>query len=158
MRSRYDSANIRLTAESGGQAIKAEGKKGLLVLIEPDASVRDALNLLLRGEGWTVRYAEDCLELGRIIEQQGGARGETVAAQDRITAVISESSLPHCTPGNILELSMSCGLPVVFTGHDLPLQGAVDLIRQGAVDFLDKPFPQSRLLDLLDRLAYRQNG
>jgi FixJ family two-component response regulator len=46
----------------------------------------------------------------------------------------------------------------VFTGHDLPLQGAVDLIRQGAIDFLDKPFPQFRLVDLLDRLANRQNG
>ena len=47
---------------------------------------------------------------------------------------------------------MQAGVPVVFTGHDLPLQGAVDLIRQGAMDFLDKPFPQSRLLDLLERL------
>jgi FixJ family two-component response regulator len=49
-------------------------------------------------------------------------------------------------------------MPVVFTGHDLPLQGAVDLIRQGAVDFLDKPFPQSRLLELLNRLSGGQNG
>lgn len=125
-----------------------------MVLIEPDASVRDALSMLLRGEGWTIRYAEDCRELERIIDEQVGA-GD---AQGALTAVISESSLPKCTPGDILELSSSRGLPVVFTGHDLPLQGAVDLIRQGAVDFLDKPFPQSRLLDLLDRLAKRQNG
>lgn len=116
--------------------------------------MRDALSMLLRGEGWAIRYAEDCLELERIIDQQGGAAD----APGALTAVISESSLPKCTPGEILELSSSRGLPVVFTGHDLPLQGAVDLIRQGAVDFLDKPFPQSRLLDLLDRLAKRQNG
>lgn len=117
--------------------------------------MRDALTMLLRGEGWAIRYAADCLELERIIDQHGGADGGTPA---EFTAVISESSLPHCTPGEILELSSSHGLPVVFTGHDLPLQGAVDLIRQGAVDFLDKPFPQSRLLDLLERLAKGQNG
>lgn len=116
--------------------------------------MRDALSMLLHGEGWAIRYAEDCLELERIIDQHGGAAD----AQGALTAVISESSLPKCTPGEILELSSSRGLPVVFTGHDLPLQGAVDLIRQGAVDFLDKPFPQSRLLDLLERLAKRQNG
>jgi DNA-binding NtrC family response regulator len=69
-----------------------------------------------------------------------------------ISAVISESSLPDCSPEDILEQCKACGVPVIFTGHDLPLQGAVDLIRQGATDFLDKPFPQSRLLDLLERL------
>lgn len=138
-------------------AIKNEHGKGLLVLIEPDPSVRDALSMLLHGEGWAIRYAEDCLELERIIDQHGSGGGGAADAEGALTAVISESSLPKCTPGEILELSLSRGLPVVFTGHDLPLQGAVDLIRQGAVDFLDKPFPQSRLLDLLDRLAKRQN-
>jgi two-component system response regulator FixJ len=72
--------------------------------------------------------------------------------------VISESTLPECSPQDILELCSERALPVIFTGHDLPLQGAVDLIRQGAIDFLDKPFPQSRLLDLLERLSKRQNG
>lgn len=149
-----------------GAAITDKHEKGLLVLIEPDPSVRDALSMLLCGEGWAIRYAEDCRELERIIDQQGGAAGgaaggawgDVADAQGALTAVISESSLPKCTPGEILELSSSRGLPVVFTGHQLSLQGAVDLIRQGAVDFLDKPFPQSRLLDLLDRLAKRQNG
>lgn len=127
-------------------------------MIEPDPSVRDALSMLLRGEGWAICYAEDCPELERLIDQHGGPGGGAANPQGALTAVISESSVPNCTPGEILELSLSRGLPVVFTGHDLPLQGAVDLIRQGAVDFLDKPFPQSRLLDLLDRLANRQNG
>ena len=49
------------------------------------------------------------------------------------------------------------GVPVIFTGHDLSLQGAVDLIRQGACDFLDKPFPQGRLVDLLNEMASGHN-
>ena len=116
-----------------------------MVLIEPDVSVRDALTVLLQGKGWEVVNAANCEELLAALEAGG------------LTAVISESSLPDCAPQDILEQCSRRELPVVFTGHDLPLQGAVDLIRQGALDFLDKPFPQSRLLDLLDRLAGRQN-
>jgi len=126
----------------------------LLVLIEPDPSVRDALSVLLRSAGWQIRCANNCLELQEIIDGPGDGPGPKTG----ITAVISESSLPDCTPLEILHLSTAQGLPVVFTGHDLPLQAAVDLIRQGAVDFLDKPFPQTRLLDLLERFSKRQNG
>lgn len=129
----------------GNCTINKKGKKGILVLIEPDESVRDALTVLLRGESWQVNSLEDCNELESAIEEPG------------VVAVISESSLPGCTPQEIFEQCSQRSLPVIFTGHDLPLQGAVDLIRQGAMDFLDKPFPQSRLLDLLDRLCNRQN-
>ena len=129
----------------GDSTIKKEQHKGQVVLIEPDASVRDALTVLLQGEGWQVLPAVDCRELAVILDSGG------------LTAVISESSLPDCAPQDILDQCARRGLPVVFTGHDLPLQGAVDLIRQGAMDFLDKPFPQSRLLELLDRLSDRQD-
>jgi DNA-binding NtrC family response regulator len=133
-------------------------EKGLLVLLEPDPSVRDALSVLLRSMGWELRCAADGHELRALIDSCGVAAGEKRESAAGIAAVISESSLPDCTPGEILQLSSAHGLPVVFTGHDLPLQGAVDLIRQGAIDFLDKPFPQIRLLDLLERFAKRQNG
>lgn len=108
--------------------------------------MRDALTLLLRGQGWAVRTVEKHRELLAALDTGG------------LTAVISEASLPMCTPLEILEQCAQHSVPVVFTGHDLSLQGAVDLIRQGAIDYLDKPFPQSRLVDLLERLAKRQNG
>jgi DNA-binding NtrC family response regulator len=128
------------------RTINKNSVKGVLVLIEPDVSIRDALNMLLEGEGWQVEALADCAGLLPAIEEFS------------VLAVISESRVPECTPQEILELCSGRGLPVIFTGHDLPLQGAVDLIRQGATDFLDKPFPQSRLLDLLERLHSRQNG
>ena len=130
---------------SGDRAIKEEQQNGILLLNEPDASVRDALTVLLEGEGWSVVTAEKCEELVK-----------RMASSD-VVAVISESSLPDCTPQEILEHCKNLGIPVVFTGHDLPLQNAVDLIRQGAMDFLDKPFPQTRLLELLERLQNGQN-
>jgi DNA-binding NtrC family response regulator len=144
MRQMPVSAHINRSAVRG-HAITRENKKGLLVLLEPDPSVRDALTVLLAGEGWQVEYADDCETLSALVEQGG------------VAAVLSESNLTDCSPQEILEESMNLGVPVVFMGHDLPLQGAVDLIRQGAVDFLDKPFPQSRLLDLLERLDSGHN-
>lgn len=111
-----------------------------MVLIEPDTSVRDALNILLEGEGWQLINLEACADLENAIEQAS------------VLAVISESILPECNAQEILERCSKAGLPVIFTGHGLPLQGAVDLIRQGARDYLDKPFPQSRLLELLNQL------
>jgi len=141
-----DLAGSTSRTDFGDRAIIEEIQKGTLVLIEPDVSVRDALTLLLHGKGWEIRTAQTCAELKATI------------GQGSITAVISESTLPDCTAQQILELCTAYSLPVVFTGHDLPLQGAVDLIRQGAMDFLDKPFPQSRLVDLLERLSKRQNG
>lgn len=122
-----------------------KSKNGVLLLNEPDESVRDALTVLLEGENWSVLHVTTCGDL-----DAANKAGE-------ITAVISESNLPDCTPEDILERCKNLGVPVVFTGHDLPLQGAVDLIRQGAVDFLDKPFPQSRLLDLLKGLQKSEN-
>jgi len=124
----------------GNRVTNIKNNKGTVVLIEPDVSVRDALTILLEGESWRVTCLDDCEELLAALEE------------NEVVAVISESSLPNCTPQEILERCSRFSLPVVFTGHDLPLQGAVDLIRQGATDFLDKPFPQSRLLDLLDGL------
>jgi FixJ family two-component response regulator len=129
-----------------GRCSNANGRAcGVVLLNEPDESVRDALTVLLQGENWTVK--------------QAGKRDELAAeiAAGGVTAVVSESSLPESSPAEILDLCKRSGVPVVFTGHDIPLQGAVDLIRQGAVDFLDKPFPQSRLLDLLEGLRADPN-
>ena len=126
---RHGSAGRGKRTDSGAYTIKEEPKKGQLVLIEPDASVRDALTLLLRGQGWAVKTVESHREFMAALDEGG------------LTAVVSESSLPICTPQEILDQCSQYSLPVVFTGHDLSLQGAVDLIRQGAIDYLDKPFP-----------------
>lgn len=129
----------------GDSGIKKNSNKGIVVLIEPDASVRDALVTLLHGEGWAVDCLDQCTELPNALVQEG------------IVAVISESSLPDCTPQEILQQCSNRDIPVIFTGHELSLQGAVDLIRQGASDFLDKPFPQGRLVDLLNDMSRVQN-
>ena len=128
----------------GDPEIKHEKYKGMVVLIEPDASIREALVLLLQSEGWMVKSVDGYDELAAVVGDQD------------IVALVSESNLPACTPQEILKQCKKEGLPVIFTGHDLSLQGAVDLIRQGAIDFLDKPFPQDRLVNLLNGILERR--
>ncbi len=59
---------------------------------------------------------------------------------------------------DILHSCMRRQVPVIFTGHDLPVQDAVDLVREGGYDYLEKPFQQERLLDLLKHLPNRHNN
>ena len=128
------------------QVIEVGAEKGHLVLIEPDENVRAALLTLLSGEGWRVDAVQGCDDIGLTHEH------------DEIAAVISESSLPGCAANDVLQVCCARGIPVIFTGHDLAVQAAVDLIQQGAADYLEKPFPQRRLLDLLSHLQHRHNG
>jgi DNA-binding NtrC family response regulator len=116
-----------------------------LILIEPDAGVRDALERLLNVEGREVRSLVDASTLGALIDKGG------------VDVVISEFSLPDISAPKLLETLAEQQIPVIFTGHDFSLQGAMDLIRQGALDFLEKPFSRTRLLDLLSGLHKGQN-
>ena len=121
-------------------------RRGLVALIEPDADVQHALSVLLQGERWQLCCLDDTTDLCRTL---CGAE---------FTAVISESMVPDGSAEEILRVCREHGVPVIFTGHSSSVQGAVDLVRQGAEDYLQKPFPQARLLRLLEHLADRHNG
>ncbi len=111
-----------------------------LVLVEPDNAVRTALKTLLQGLGWHVTALKT------------GQRLDSVLGKSDITAIISESSLPDRLATVVLELGKAREIPVIFLGHKQQVQDAVDLMRLGARDFLEKPFPQTRLIRLLDSL------
>jgi len=111
-----------------------------LVLVEPDNAVRTALKTLLQGLGWNVT----ALKTGR--------RLDSLLGKSDITAIISESSLPDRLATSVVELGNAQKIPVIFLGHKQQVQDAVDLMRLGAKDFLEKPFPQARLIRLLDSL------
>lgn len=132
-------------AMRGVLAISAESTKGVLILLEPDENVRDALMTLLQGQGWTIEAANEARDLEGLLDGMD------------VTAVISEASLPDSPAEDILRTCSQRQVPLVFTGHDLPVQAAVDLIRQGANDYLEKPFSRTRLLDLLNQLSNRHN-
>ena len=115
-----------------------------IIVIEPDEAVRSALSAMLSQHGWNV-LAYDC-----------GSHLGQLEPTDQVIALLCESDLPDMSAGQILDYGQSFGIPVIFTGHGQQVQEAVDLLRLGARDFLEKPFRPARLLSLLDRLSGSQ--
>ena len=117
-------------------------KKGTVYVVDDDEGVRDSLQWLLEGKDYRVRcYDSAETFLGRydprevaclIVDiRMGGMTG--LELQDRLV----ERKSP---------------LPIVFiTGHgDVPM--AVDTMKKGAMDFIQKPFQEEALVSLVERM------
>ena len=117
-------------------------KKGTVYVVDDDEAVRDSLQWLLEGKGYRVRCFEsaesflsryDPREVACLIVdiRMGGMTG--LELQSRLI----ETKSP---------------LPIVFiTGHgDVPM--AVDSMKKGAMDFIQKPFNETHLVDLVERM------
>lgn len=110
---------------------------GTVAIVDDDAGVREALDGLLRAEGWCVETYESAAELL--------AR----TSEDVIECLILDVELPGRT-GLELQAERPASLreiPIVFvTGHaDVPM--SVRAMKAGAVDFLAKPFDPDALLE-----------
>ena len=117
-------------------------KKGTVYVVDDDEAVRDSLQWLLEGKDYRVRCfdsAENFLarydprEIACLIVdiRMGGMSG--LELQDRL--------IEHKSP-----------LPIVFiTGHgDVPM--AVNTMKKGAMDFIEKPFKEDALVALVERM------
>ena len=117
-------------------------KKGTVYIVDDDEAVRDSLQWLLEGKDYRVRCFEsaesflsryDPREVACLIVdiRMGGMTG--LELQDRLV----ERQSP---------------LPIVFiTGHgDVPM--AVNTMKKGALDFIQKPFKEEELLALMERM------
>ena len=117
-------------------------KKGTVYVVDDDEAVRDSVQWLLEGKGYRVRCFDsaesflsryDTREVACLIVdiRMGGMTG--LELQNRLL----ESRSP---------------LPIVFiTGHgDVPM--AVDTMKKGAMDFIQKPFNEEQLVSLVERM------
>ena len=117
-------------------------KKGTVYVVDDDEAVRDSLQWLLEGKDYRVRCFEsaesflsryDPREVACLIAdvRMGGMSG--VELQDRL-------------------LERHSPLPIVFiTGHgDVPM--AVNTMKKGAMDFIQKPFNEEELVSVVERM------
>jgi two-component system response regulator FixJ len=114
-------------------------------LIDDDADVRRALAFLLGTAGLTVRIYESASEfLGQELTSLSGC----VVTDVRMPGIDGLELLKRLTAGGIR-------LPVVvMTGHaDVPL--AVEAMKAGAVDFIEKPFADEILLAAIQMAVAR---
>jgi FixJ family two-component response regulator len=108
-------------------------------IVDDDASVRKALSLLVRSAGlraetyasareFLYRYrpdGPDCLVLDIRMPEMDGLE---------LQAVLTENGDP---------------IPIIMVSGQGDIPMAVRAIKQGALDFIEKPFPQGRLLQLV---------
>lgn len=109
-------------------------------IIDDDAAVRDALLTLLRSEGIRCRAFPS------------GADFLANLPSETTACVITDVRMPGIDGAEIVrsltELRGEAWPVVVITGHaDVPL--AVQLMKQGVVDFIEKPFDPPRLIETI---------
>jgi len=110
-------------------------------VVDDDADARDSLAFLLETADFRVRtYASALAFLSELGEAEPGC-------------VITDVRMPGMTGQELVRRLKTEGsaLPVVMiTGHgDIPM--AVEAMRDGVVDFIEKPFSEARILAALER-------
>ena len=117
-------------------------KKGTVYVVDDDEAVRDSLQWLLEGKEYRVRCfesAESCLSR---YDAREVACLIVDVRMDGMTGMELQSRL----------IEAHSPLPIVFiTGHgDVPM--AVDSMKKGAMDFIQKPFKEDQLVALVERM------
>jgi two-component system, LuxR family, response regulator FixJ len=119
--------------------------KGKVYVIDDDEAMRDSLNFLLESAGFDVTLFESALKfLDALPELAFGC-------------VVSDVRMPGLDGIELLKTMKTRpgAFPIIImTGHgDIPL--AVEAMKLGAIDFLEKPFEDDRLIAMIE-MAVRQ--
>ena len=118
---------------------------GTVFIVDDDPNVRDSLEMLLRSAGHTARSF---------------ASATAFLASDMVNTVgclLADVQMPEMDGLTLQKELKSRGSPlqvIVMTGHaDIPL--AVNAMKAGAVDFLEKPFEEPVLLESVGKALDR---
>ena len=119
--------------------------KPLIRVIDDDDSVRRSWAFLLSGESYDVVTFADA--------------NSFLASSDfrRYGAILLDVRMPNMSG---LELqnklkAMGCDLPIIFISGHGDIDMAVNTLKNGAVDFLQKPVNDTRLLEVIDAAVAR---
>ena len=117
-------------------------KKGTVYVVDDDEAVRDSLQWLLEGKDYRVRCFESAEAfLGRYDVRE-------------VACLIADIRMDGMSGLELQDRLIESGspLPIVFvTGHgDVPM--AVNTMKKGAMDFIQKPFEEANLVGLVERM------
>lgn len=119
--------------------------KGIIYVIDDDEAMRDSLNFLLDSAGFGVTLFDNAQSF--LDALPGLAFG----------CVVSDVRMPGLDGIELLKRmkAQQCPFPIlIMTGHgDVPL--AVEAMKLGAIDFLEKPFEDDRLTTMIEAAIQR---
>ncbi len=117
------------------------GKKPYILLIDDDQSLRRVIEYSLVENGFAVRPAES------------GEEGLAFFQKEPFDAVITDITMPGMSGMAVLEKVHTAdpGLPVIIITAYGTIESAVSAMKQGAFDYITKPFNRDELRITLDR-------
>ena len=117
-------------------------KKGTVYVVDDDEAVRDSLQWMLEGKDYRVR----CFDSAESFLSRFDAR--------EVACLIVDIRMDGMTGLELQNrlIESNSPLPLAFiTGHgDVPM--AVDTMKKGAMDFIQKPFQEEALVNLVERM------
>ena len=128
--------------------ISSSDKKGTVYVVDDDEAVRDSLQWLLEGKGYRVHCFDSAESfLSRFDARDVGCLIVDIRMEGMSGLELQDQLIERQSP-----------LPIVFiTGHgDVPM--AVDTMKKGAMDFIQKPFDEAQLLALVERMQAEAVG
>ncbi|MEO9102595.1 MAG: response regulator transcription factor [Burkholderiaceae bacterium] len=123
-------------------------RKGTVYVVDDDEAVRDSLQWLLEGKDYYVRCFESAESFLNRYDPREVACVLIDIRMDGMSGLELQDKL----------IERRSPLPIVFvTGHgDVPM--AVDTMKKGAMDFIQKPFDEPQLLRLVERMLEHAHG
>jgi FixJ family two-component response regulator len=117
-------------------------KKGNVYVVDDDEAVRDSLQWLLEGKDYRVR----CFDSAETFLSRYDPR--------EVACLLVDIRMPGISGLELQDrlVERKSPLPIVFiTGHgDVPM--AVNTMKKGAMDFIQKPFKEEELVSLVERM------
>ena len=107
-----------------------------ILIIDDERSIRNSLREIFTDEGYVVEVAED------------GAAGVQAALAARYDVIFCDIKMPAMDGTEVLAKLVSEGLdtPIVMISGHADISTAVDCIKKGAFDFIEKPLDLNRIL------------
>ena len=119
-----------------------------ILIIDDEKNIRDGIKKSLEYEGYEVVTAEN------------GDKGIDIVYKGGIDLVITDLKIPEKTGEEFLKdvLDFDKHIPVIIlTGHG-NIETAVDMMRLGAYDFIEKPISISKLLSSCEEVLNKKEN
>jgi two-component system, NtrC family, nitrogen regulation response regulator NtrX len=118
-----------------------------LLIIDDEKSIRNTLKEILEFEGHNVSLASD------------GVEGLALATSDSFDVIFSDIKMPNMDGMELLDRLNEANVDssvIMISGHG-SIESAVDCIKKGAFDFIQKPLDLNRILITLRNATDRTN-
>lgn len=122
--------------------MNTQAKKGTVYIVDDDEAIRDSLQWLLEGREFNVRSFDSAEAFLKNYDAK------------IVACLITDVRMDGMSGPELQEKLIELGSPLpiaIITGHgDVPL--AVETMKKGAVDFIQKPFDEASITALVNRM------